>query len=204
MKKFLLAAVAGIAILAGCTPLKGETRTSTVMLSINDTGHGSGVYLGEGLFLTAGHVVGAGKLTGWSIDGVNITHEPIEVVWEDHLKDLALVKMQANPALLPRKLNCSGTKEGQPVFIEGYPFNLGRTLSKGIIAGPSDKDFSAEEGLWKAVRVMDATAAPGISGGPVFNEAGEVVGTLVGGIPGYGFSFMVPAYMSIACELRHQ
>ena len=59
---------------------------------------------------------------------------------------------------------------GDEIWVAGHPFGMSLMISRGIVSG-WERD---EGGIWM---VADYAAGGGVSGGPVFNVAGQVVGT---------------------------
>jgi len=161
-------------------------------------GYGAGVLLHEGGFVaTAAHVVDQAEL--------------IEVHWKDGTKclativtlsrteDLALLKAETVPkGIVPPKLADIGTvKVGQPVFAVGRPRGYAHSMSAGIISSVRN---DPAQGLRPGhVIQTDAAMNPGNSGGPLFNEKGEVVGiasfifSKSGGSEGLGFA--IPSHI---------
>lgn len=119
----------------------------------------------------------------------------------DRDADLALLKLQAPLDGTPAPIACKSLTRGDTVFAVGNPFGiLYSSVTKGIVSSTQrsyrdleisgqlgDMTDSGEHGLVQ----HSASIAPGNSGGALYNDAGELVGVNVRGIPG-GFSFAVP------------
>lgn len=154
------------------------------------TGHGSGVHIGNGLFLTAAHVAEAGKdFTLVTRDGKKI---PAKVLWIGKRHDVALLKADfvkagatngAPVKVASARLQCEREPEGSIVRIVGNPKSLEHVSITGRIA----KLQTAVEPNWPDVQLLDISAAPGVSGGPVFDTDGNVVGLVVAGYPAAPF-----------------
>lgn len=200
--------VAGAAILALCywfpvnqallaRPVPAAEATVLVSTAM---GHGSGVHIGEGRILTAAHVVGdmaevnVQTSNGWSRDAT--------VLWVDKLRDLALLKIPTSNVVSTAELNCTDPLVGDRVEAIGNPGVLRWMHSFGRISSLFEK-----RGPWDAAYIVDITVAPGMSGGPLFDHQGRVIGIVVGlavaNLGGYpsaiGFSYVVPA--SVACQI---
>lgn len=156
---------------------------------------GSGVYLGDGFIITAGHVTdGLKNISVLMSDGKKATGE---VLWTNTLDgggyDVSLVYAKGLPAA-SAKLSCRPTKVGDHVSIVGNPNILTFLETWGRVSGAVSP---LGWGDWKSLVALDIVAAPGVSGGPVYNDSGGVVGILVSGLVDqhgtYGYSFMVPS-----------
>ncbi len=205
-----LVVVAFYALLAGCSqdhrPIAAvaapvEKPFTTVRIDIASAeggGHGSGVSLGGGVFLTAGHVSeGATSLTVKTWAGKSGT---AEVLWFNHAYDVSLVYVPDLKDEPGSPMSCAATKVGQEITIVGNPLNTEFAESWGHVSSFGKtglENIPEQAGLWKELVTLDATAAPGVSGGPIFNSAGEIVGILVSGAVNkrgtYGYSYMVPS-----------
>lgn len=163
---------------------------STVKV-ITDTGHGSGVHIGSGLVLTAAHVTGDEDRVkiktrdGKEIDGI--------VLWSNRAYDMTLVhapqlRAQASP------VSCRPVTLGQRVRARGNPLRWEWIEMWGTVSGfvPTTMDDTASV-------VLNITTLPGMSGGPIFDESGAVVGLVQKGIRGFAFDGMTP--MSESCRL---
>ena len=81
-------------------------------------------------------------------------------------------------------------KNGQKVYLIGNSLGSGTCITSGII---SDKQRTMP-GLSYPYIMTDAAANPGNSGGPLYNEHGEIIGVLVAGIDGAkGMNYAIPS-----------
>lgn len=152
-----------------------QLRRITVQIRAHRMGEGSGVIWNRsGLIVSNAHVARSGSLEielwdGRVLDG--------RVRWRDPRRDLALITIPA--AGLPEAVqgDAGSLLPGEIVLALGHPFGLPNALALGVIhsvaAGP-------RRTRW--IRA-DIRLAPGNSGGPLANVAGEVIGlnTLVAG-----------------------
>ena len=156
---------------------------------------GSGVHIGNGFILTAGHVTdGLTNINVLLSDGSTAVGE---VLWTNSPEvggyDVSLVyvpglKAEASP------LSCAPTHTGEDVSIIGNPGPLTFLETWGKVSGPIT---AGQWYVWKSLVALDIVSAPGVSGGPVFDAGGEVVGILVSGLiiegrGNYAYSMMVP------------
>lgn len=162
------------------TPL----ASSVVKVTLANS-HGSGVYLGDGYILTAAHVVDAAKEVDIRTDdGKSIKGE---VLWANTTYDVALIRVgEITAASSP--LQCREPKTGELISAAGNPLAIEFVKFWGHISGKA-----RVVGPWKNAVIMDISGGPGISGGPVFDEAGNVVAIFVGvalAPVGFGASYL--------------
>jgi S1-C subfamily serine protease len=204
MKTALIAAGLSVALF-GCDleqPRK-DYGSSTVKVIVGDRGHGSGVYIGSGLVVTAAHVVANlkdNKITIKTESG-NLLKEA-ELLWVNTARDIAVIKPKGTIGLKAAKLNCGTPALGDNIMARGNPGPMEFFTSWGHVSGPM-----RENGKWLESVSTDMTIVMGMSGGPVFNDAGEVAGIVVGALTapmGFGVSLtgvglIVPG--STICQL---
>ncbi|KRB22661.1 S1 family peptidase [Mesorhizobium sp. Root172] len=177
-----------------------EKPFTTVRIDITKEkgdGHGSGVSLGHGVFLTAGHVTeDATSLTVKTRAGKSGT---AEVLWSNHAYDVSIIYVEALKDEPGSPMACAATTIGEDITIVGNPLNTEFATSWGRISSLEKTGLENLDGkgLWRSLVTMDATAAPGVSGGPIFDKDGEIVGILVSGAVSdrgtFGYSYMVPS-----------
>ena len=180
-------------------PAKPATFDAVVKV-IRPNGLGSGVSLPGGVILTAAHVVrGAQTVSLKMSDGKTA---PAEVMWVSPEYDIALLHTDA--VIPATHLACNEAAVGTEVRAVGAPLGVEFISSYGRIAGKP-----RQIGPVKSVLVTDITTIMGNSGGPLFDDAGDVVGVvsmimLVPKAPSdaptpTGFGFAVPT--SVVCKL---
>lgn len=157
---------------AVATPTATGHPTVKIVL---EKGHGSGVYIGENLILTAAHVVDAAKDGKIKVktEGGNIL--PGEVLWMSKARDVALIRVSGTFGLSPAVLSCVAPKVGDAIQARGNPLSVEFFSAWGHVAGTP-----REMGPWLVGVPTDMTILPGMSGGPVFGADGRVVGLSVG------------------------
>ena len=165
-------------------------------------GTGSGFIISaDGLILTNHHVVdGADEIKVRLTDNREFTGK---VLGSDAKTDIAVVKIEAKDLPYLTMGNSDELKVGEWVAAIGSPFGLDNTVTSGIVSAKSRKLPSD-----KYVRFFqtDVAVNPVISGGPLFNMKGEVVGinsqifSTSGGF--MGLSFAIPS--NLAMQIKDQ
>lgn len=150
-----------------------------------DGWQGSGVYVGNGLILTAGHVVeDANHFEVTFEDGC--VYESI-ITYGEELSDVGFIRIEDANGIdyTPVVFDTRELSRGEDVWILGSPYGTDFlfTLTKGIISNVTITcdGFFGE----KPIFMTDAASYPGNSGGPVVDVDGEIIGILVGG---YGYA----------------
>lgn len=156
-------------------------------------GIGSGFVLTpDGLVVTNHHVVnGTERLEVKLHDGRMYS---AKVLGSDPYTDIALIQLEGASGLKPATLGrSSALAVGDWVMAIGSPMGLEQTATAGIVSAKGRGSLGLYANSYIDFLQTDASIAPGSSGGPLFNMAGEVVGinTAVGGI-GRGLGFAVP------------
>ena len=159
-------------------------------------GHGSGTHIGEGYILSAGHVADDAKTLQILAD--NGSEYTADVLWSNREFDVALLRLQTDSSVGITPLSCAANPVGQRVRAYGSPANKDFVYTVGEVVGKP-----APHPLWRSVIPVDMTIIPGMSGGGVLNQAGELVGITVGVMVYYqgltGIGYVVPA--TVACTL---
>jgi len=138
---------------------------------------GSGfIVSSDGYIVTNSHVVGSpGRIVVRLLD--DPTEYIAEVVGKDSRTDLALIKIDAEEPLPPVYLGDSDEAEvGAWVLAIGNQFQLGQTVTAGIISAKARRVRTPTRGPYDAFIQTDASINPGSSGGPLFNTQGQVIG----------------------------
>lgn len=167
-------------------------------------GTGSGfVIQPNGLILTNAHVVnGADTVTVTLKDGRDFTGQ---VLGEDELTDVAVVKIQASSLPNVQIGNSEQLRPGEWAIAIGNPLGLDNTVTAGIISGTgrSSSDVGVPDKRVSFIQT-DAAINPGNSGGPLLNQQGQVVGintAIIGGAQGLGFAIPINRAQEIANQL---
>lgn len=157
----------------------------------------------DGYMLTNHHVVaGADKI---SVTLNDRTELDATLVGSDERSDVAVLKVTGKkfPALPIGDSN--SLKVGEPVLAIGSPFGFDYSASAGIVSAKS-RNFSRETSV--PFIQTDVALNPGNSGGPLFNQRGEVIGinsrifSGTGGYMGLSFSIPIDAAMDVYEQLK--
>ncbi len=154
-------------------------------------GVGTGFFVHEsGVLATNLHVIhGAADVVVRLHDGTE--HAVVSVEAVDHSRDLALIRIDAKGKMFPTlKLGDSRSiKAGDPIVAIGNPLGvLNHTVSDGLVSAVRliSEDFSLLQ--------VSAPISRGSSGGPLFNNAGDVIGVATAvSIQGQNLNFGVPS-----------
>jgi S1-C subfamily serine protease len=133
---------------------------------------GSGIILSpDGLILTNSHVVQGGGSGTWKVRLSDAQELPATVVnpgvgQGDIFRDLALVKINGATGLPVARLAQARPQEGEMVWAIGAPYARPEVVTQGVL-----RQLTQD-----GIILTSAEVHPGNSGGPLLNEAGEVVG----------------------------
>lgn len=139
------------------------------------TGRGGGagfIFDPAGLIATNAHVVsGALRVTVRLRDGRVLSARIIGV---DATLDLAVLRIEAGAPLPAVTLGDSRqVREGDPVWAIGAPMGYAFSVTSGVLSG---RDRFYDETFPVALLQHDAALNPGNSGGPLFDQRGQVIG----------------------------
>ncbi len=173
------------------------------------SGIATGVILSpEGHVLTNYHVVEAGQdITVTLSDGT--IHEA-EVVGQDPVTDIAVIKIVGVEDLVPARLGDSSALEvGEDVIAIGHAMGLrgAPTVSKGVVSGLGRSVDTTHNTTIVDLIQTDASINPGNSGGPLVNSRAEVIGinTIVVSVgQGIGFAININDAQEVARQIIDQ
>ena len=161
--------------------------------AINDTSKhskrwtGTGYAIGDGYIVTNNHVVdGAKTIAIKGVKGDMNTGYTAEVVITDKANDIAILRVTDSLfkgfGTISYAIQQRMADVGEDVFVLGYPLTqaLGNEikLTNGIIS--SRTGYQGNISTYQ----MSAPVQPGNSGGPMFDNKGNVIGIVVAGVPG--------------------
>ena len=158
------------------------------------TNLGSGVLVSaEGYILTNNHLVG-------KADEVLVTlpdkrEFDAEIVGTDERTDVAVLKIEADDLPTVSIGDSDILRLGQTVIAIGYPFQVGQTVTKGIVSALNRDNLRLTQ--YENFIQTDAAINPGNSGGALINTRGELIGintailSRTGGSQGIGFAIPI-------------
>jgi hypothetical protein len=171
------------------TPADIAARALPAVVTIR-TAHSLGtgfVVRADGWIATNLHVVAGGgaRVVVTLRDGRELPVVDLLAASTEH--DLALVRVDARGLPVLAIGNSDAMRPGDPIVAIGNPMGLEDTVSNGLVSARRKVDGGLE------VLQVSAPIAPGSSGGPLFNDRGEVVGVATAVLTsGQNLAFGVP------------
>lgn len=175
------------------------------------TGAGTGVWISSTEVLTAKHVVQAqqGFFRDVWVEGTDGLRRPMRVVEVSNEKlpglfpeDWAILELKVKDQKVRAwaQTDCRDPRVGESLISVGNGLGSGLLPYFGNVqAEHMDISVQAERPeLWDDVFVSSTNGAPGVSGGPVFDRNGYLVGQMVGvfSVEGYGIIQQFNTYIS--------
>lgn len=155
---------------AALEELLERVRPALAVVMTKRRGAGAGILLGNGLVLTNAHVAGRGRNLQVLLE--NDEAFPAKVVASDKNVDLALLEIPHN-GHAAAVLSEETPRPGEMVFAFGHPWGQRNVLTGGVLSAVTR--LRGRQGEIPVLRA-DVQLAPGNSGGPLLNTAGEVIG----------------------------
>lgn len=167
-------------------------------------GFGSGVIISkDGYIVTNNHVIdGADEITVKLQDSRELKGR---VIGTDPTTDLALVKIGGDDFPAIPVGNSDALKVGEWVLAVGNPFNLGSTVTAGVVSAKA-RGLGANQ--VESFIQTDAAINQGNSGGALVNARGELVGinamlfSPTGAYSGYGFAIPTSIMTKVVTDLK--
>lgn len=160
---------------------------SVVFIRVQDEygriGSGSGMIVDDGLILTAGHVIeDANNVFIEFDDGVIIESSEFFII---ETVDAGLIIIGTGDRLSVLFGDDVDVRVGNVIFTIGSPFGENNSVAVGVFSA-HNRDIQDER-----LHQLDLVTNPGMSGCPVFNSYGSVIGMITRG--GRGIGFMLPS-----------
>lgn len=152
-----------------------QTANASAMVKVTvEAGEGSGFYVGNGLVVTAAHVIdGAQTIRIKSQDGTVCEAAAVNV---DKEHDVGVARITGDCKLpSTATISCRIPTIGEALEAVGNPLEMEGVRVWGRVAATP-----RAIGPWGVGVLVDMTSAPGLSGAPVYDRNGEVVGIVVG------------------------
>ncbi len=177
------------------------------------SGVGTGIVMSEdGYIATNSHVVnGATEITVQAYDGKKYD---ATLIGESEIDDLAVIKINAKGLEVAKFGKSSDALVGDAVVVIGHPAGLefGWTSTYGRLSAINrDIKIRDDDGtMTKKMTLIqtDANVNSGNSGGPMFNDHGEVIGIitlkLTGNYEGLGFAIPIDSAMPLLTALKEK
>lgn len=163
------------------TPPSNDLGKSVAILHM-DPYQGSSFAVSGNILLTAAHVLPdpiGSKGVAEYCDGRVIIVEGAQLA-----PGLDVARLSAlNGPLTVLSMRHEPVTPGEQVFMSGYAFGLDLITTSGTV------QCRTSEGMW----MVEGSVYPGMSGGPVQDVDGKVVGVIVSYIPGESRSFFISA-----------
>lgn len=178
MNKWLLAFAALIAVACSTNVGMYDYDRHAVHIGYvnSDGGLCSGTNLGGGYVLTASHCVRRGPAT------ISVDSHPVESVpYLSWSLDVAVLKVPELEHDDPATINCKYQPIGTKTYGVGDPAEFRSIVSPGQVMTKI-----VPVSRWAYAQLNAMTAAPGFSGGGIFNKENNLVAILVGGITQWG------------------
>lgn len=170
-------------------------------------GTGSGVIISkDGYIVTNNHVVDFA-------DNVNVSLSDkrkfvAKVVGTDARNDLAVLKIDASDLPAIQKGNSEALKIGEWVLAIGFPYDIGTTVTAGIVSATHKKiGVNETRNAMEDFIQTDAVVNPGNSGGALVDANGRLIGintaiqTRTGSYEGYSFAIPVNVMSTVVEDL---
>jgi Do/DeqQ family serine protease len=165
---------------------------------------GSGVIVdAKGYVLTNYHVIAdTDNLQVTLTDGRTVQ---ARLVGKDPDTDLAVLKIDLKNLPQARIGDIKKVRIGDVVMAIGYPFEIGQTVTQGIISATGRSRVSSN--TYENFLQTDAAINPGNSGGALINAAGEIIGinsliyTKTGNFQGIGFAIPIDLAINVLKQI---
>lgn len=178
-------------------------------VTVGKSGSGTAFFYTDTRMLTAAHVisqdvnvlaeVNLGKKPVVKIDMYQGQQIDAKVIALDSKLDVAVLEATLPANVKPLGLSTAEPKPGQPVLSAGASFASQIVVGSGVVSGVLLSSTFATDPVQTVLISSDTTVNPGMSGGPLLNTSGQVLGVVVSrpdtvaGRPATGTSLIVPS-----------
>lgn len=153
---------------AGAIGFDAEQAYASVFVVYSGEALGSGFAIGEDCIVSNAHVIDdQSDIEVASYDGAVFD---AQIVLLDESLDIVILKVEGQTFPYLKVADYNDTAIGADVYAIGAPNSMAYTLTKGVLSA-KDRDLGRYEYLQ-----IDAALNSGNSGGPLLNDAGEVIG----------------------------
>ena len=171
---------------------KQKTPIGELPMCLPEIAHGSGLIIStDGLIITNRHVVDGSYGLAVKISGYNRSF-PAQIVYVDQNYDLAFIQINATKLSFFTFNNesLSNPGMGTEINVLGYPVDIRQSdpaYTSGVVSRWIDEND-------QRLIQISAPVSPGNSGGPVFDNAGKLVGLVVAKkIGGENYNLVIPS-----------
>ena len=171
--------------LAGLTKITENLNATVLVIGKKDgevvtkdkiaVGMGSGVVISdEGHFVTNYHVIEDATSVFVLVYDENDKNEyPTEIIGVDKVMDIAVLKIVSDKMPKFNRITWGDNPlPGDDVYTIGHPQGMVWTVAKGIVG--HEKRYASTP--WQRLIQSDSLIMPGNSGGPMFDEKGNLIG----------------------------
>jgi serine protease Do len=170
-------------------------------------GTGSGVIISaDGYIVTNNHVVDFADEVKVTLPAPDNRVMTAKVVGKDPRYDVAVLKINATNLPAIQKGNSDALRIGEWVLAIGYPYDIGTTVTAGIISAKDKK--LREDNPMEDFLQTDAVVNPGNSGGALVDGQGRLVGintaiqTQTGSYVGYSFAIPISLVSKVVDDIK--
>jgi serine protease Do len=170
-------------------------------------GTGSGVIISQdGYIVTNNHVVDFADEVKVTLPAPDNRVMTAKVVGKDPRYDVAVLKINATGLPAIQKGNSDALRIGEWVLAIGYPYDIGTTVTAGIISAKDKK--LREDNPMEDFLQTDAVVNPGNSGGALVDGQGRLVGintaiqTQTGSYVGYSFAIPISIVSKVIEDIK--
>ena len=170
-------------------------------------GTGSGVIISaDGYIVTNNHVVDFADEVKVTLPAPDNRVMTAKVVGKDPRYDVAVLKINATNLPAIQKGNSDALRIGEWVLAIGYPYDIGTTVTAGIISAKDKK--LREDNPMEDFLQTDAVVNPGNSGGALVDGQGRLIGintaiqTQTGSYVGYSFAIPISIVSKVIEDIK--